>query len=139
MLDHRIGQFEFLDLEGNPEQVKRQLTVLARAGVDGHTVVDEGRRGTPFVLRSRVDQQDLAAGRATYGAYAALIGGDPVQLVWQDLDLDGEDFQVLVLDVVQSRLHALAWGSAGGLNPPSRAWLECDWTLLAIANEVEEP
>ncbi len=136
MLQQRIGQFEFLDLVGNPEQVKRQIVALARAGVDGHTLIDEGSRGTPFPLISRVDQQHLEHGRATYRSYCELIGSEPVELVWQDLDMTLESFQVAVLNVVQRNLHALAWGSAGGLHPPSLAWLECEWTLLAVATET---
>lgn len=138
MLQQKIGTFEFLDLVGNPEQVKRQIAALARAGVDGHTLIDEGSRGTPFTLLSRVDQEDFEAGRATYGEYCGLIGGDPVDLVWQDLEMTiPESFQVVVLNVVQRTLQALAWGSSGGLNPPSLAWLECEWYLLAI--KVEAP
>ena len=136
MLEQRIGQFEFLDLVGNPEQVKRKILALARAGVDGHAIIDEGSRGTPFTLTSRVDQRDLEHARATYVAYCTLIGGAPVELVWQGLDMTLEDFQVVVINVVPRDLHALAWGSAGGLHSPSLAWLECEWQLLAIAMET---
>jgi hypothetical protein len=135
MLLQQIGEFEFLDLVGFPEQVKRQISAIPRAGVDGHTIIDEGSRGKPFTLTSRVDQQDLAQARATYAEYCTLIGDDPVELVWQNIDLSVENFLVVVLDVVPRAMHALAWGSAGGLHPPSLAWLECDWQLLALATE----
>ncbi len=139
MLQQAIGQFAFLDLMGNPEPVKRQIGALARAGVNGHTIIDDGERGRPFQLVSRVDQADLAQGRATFRQYCTLLGADPVDLVWQDLDLVTESYQVLVLDVAQRALHALAWGSVGGLHPPSLAWLECEWTLLAIAIPQPQP
>jgi len=131
-VENRIGTHEFIELEGNPETVKRQVMALVRAGVDGTTLVDEGRRGPPFTLRSKVDMPDLLEARAAYASYCELIGDDPVELVWQDLDLASESLLVAVLNVTQEVCVPLAFASSGGLNPPSLGWLECTWTLIAI-------
>lgn len=132
---NQIGSFYFIELAGNPEAVKQQIALYTRSGVDGVTVVDDGARGTPFVLRSKVDCTSYSVGRATYLAYRQLIGASPVDMTWQDLELASEDVSFCVLNVTQQVLRPILVAS-GGLYPPSLAWLECDWTMIAVANEA---
>jgi hypothetical protein len=131
LVENSIHTFQFIDLAGQPDPLKPQIQVVTRAGVDGVTLVNDGTRGTPFVLRSKVDQTSLATARQTFLSYRDLIGGAAVEAVWQDVDLFAEGTLFEVLDVRQVVLRKLAIG-VGGFNPPSEAWLECDWTLIAV-------
>ena len=130
-MTNQIAGYDFIELEGHPEVPRSQLTVLTRAGVDGFTIINEGMRGTPFVLRSKVDCQSMLAGEQSYRELCELIGDDPVEITWQDIDLE---LSYAVLDVKKVVLRALV-GAVGGLNYPSLAWLECDWTLIAVDTE----
>jgi len=138
LVSNQIDAFAFISLDGNPQALKKQLTPLARAGVDGTTLLDEGSRGRAFTLRSKVDQANVTTGWRTLQEYKDLIGTDPVDLIWNDAELSEDTVQVAVLDVTLARLVALA-GGTGGLNPPSLAWLECDWTLLPIDVSTPAP
>jgi hypothetical protein len=131
LVNNQIGAFQFLDLAGVPDTSKRQVTPIARPGVAGVTLVDEDRRGVPFVVRSRVDQVDLATAWATYLDYCELIGTDLIEMEWQDVTISSTFIFVAVMDVKLVRLHALRT-AVGGLNSPSGAWLECEWTLLPV-------
>lgn len=123
----------FIDLAGFPIAESPQLTPYVRAGVDGVTVVDEGSRGTEFVIRSRGDQADIASAWDAYRGYLDLKGGDPVNIVFQDVPLVDSGIQFVVLDVTPVKVHALGV-AVGGVNPPSHAWLECDWKLIAVGS-----
>lgn len=129
-LTNKIGTFEFFDLAGTPETLKQQIGLFTRAGVDGVTLVDDGQRGAPFTLRSRVDMESLAAGRAEYVAYCDSIGSDPVDVTWRGVALSAEETKFVVLDVRLVDLRGLAV-SSGGLRA-GLAWLECDWVLIAV-------
>jgi len=131
-MQNAIGQFEFLGLAGSPDQLKKRLVIETRPGVDGVGLWEDSSRGHPFTLRSQVDAASVLAARAMYGQYCGLIGGDPVELSWWGISLSGERFKVCVLNVEQVRLTPLL-GCSGGLNLPSRAYLECDWSLIAIS------
>ena len=71
-----------------------------------------------------------------YAGYRELVGGDPQDLIYQDLDLASLDgiAGFAVTDIGMPFIRAIGGGS-GGLRPPSLAYLECDWTLVAIPNE----
>lgn len=131
MIQNRIDTFEFLSLVGNPEPLKRQVELLARAGVDGVTAVRTGARGVRFTLQSRVDAADRAAARSLFLSYRNLIGQDPVELVWYDLPAIAEEFRVLVLDVRPVAAKSLL-SASGGLNPPGLGFVVCDWDLVAV-------
>lgn len=130
-MENRIGPFEFIDLAGNPDTVMPQIGLFVRSGVSGLTLVNDGVRGEPFVLRSKVDVETLAAARATYTFYTGLIGAEPQEIIWQDIDLSAEGTRFSVLKVKQVSCIPID-SATGGLFPPSLAWLECDWTLVAI-------
>ena len=132
-MTNSIGDFQFLALHGDPEPLKEQTTLLSRPGVDGVAVWKTGVRGVRFTLRSVVDAESFAAARQLFADYRDSIGQDPVDLVWSDLSLAGEGFQVIVLDVRPAGIRAIL-GGVGGLNPPSTGWVEADWDLVAVEN-----
>ena len=134
IIQNQIDEFTFIDLAGMPDVVKNQVAVLERHGVDGTTIVKTGKRGAPFTLRSKVDAEDLAAGLQAFNDYTSLLDtdpetGHPVDITYQDQDLSTGGLSFIVLDVKLAVLKAIS-GPSGGLNPPSRAWLECDWTIV---------
>ena len=133
-MTNSIGQFEFLALHGNVEPLKEQTVVLSRPGVTGVAVWKTGTRGVRFTLRSVVDAESFEAARQLFADYKGSIGQDPVELVWSDLSLAGEGFQVIVLDVRPANIRGIL-GGVGGLNSPSLGWCECDWDLVAVTNE----
>ncbi len=137
MMENSIGGFQFIQLAGAIRLPTQAIMVLTRAGVDGVTLVDDGNRGQPFVLRSMVDAADLAVAVDEYANYAASVGGRDdgdqadVAMILNDVDV-GSYAKLHVLDVNLVECRPLR-GATGGLNPPSDAWLVADWTLLASA------
>jgi hypothetical protein len=134
--EHRIGDHQFVWLHGSPEASRQQVEVLARAGVEGCALWLKGVRPEPFTLRSGVDCQSFDHAAAMYAWYRDSIGQDPVDLIWSDWDAAADGFQVVVLEVRRVQTTGLL-ASVGGLNPPSAAWLECDWKLIAVPIDEE--
>lgn len=132
IVENKIDTFDFITIEGNPEAIKSRLAVFARAGVPGVQICDEAQRGEPFQVVTKVDCEDFASARLLYLLYCDLIGSSAVGMTWNGWDLFIENgTSVVVLNVEQLACRALA-AASGGLNPPSRAWLVCRWTLIPI-------
>jgi hypothetical protein len=130
-----IGSNDFLSLAGDPAALRASVELHMRGGVDGLTIARMGKRGAKFTLQSKVDQQDLQTARATFFSnYLVLIGANPVKLLWRDLDMSGEGYNVAVLDVRPVRI-ARQIISAGGFSGSNYlgAILICDWDLVAVA------
>ena len=131
---NKIGPYAFITLRGQPDALKQRLEIVMRRGVNGVGLFRTGIRGEPFSLESAVDAASKAAARTYFRNYKQLIGADPVDLIWSDLELEtGGGFQVAVLDVVPLDIRTLA-SSSGGLNPPSLGWIEARWKLIPIAS-----
>ena len=128
-----IAYCRFLSLQGDPQALTEQPIVLARPGVPGVAIWLTSARGRRFTLRSGVDAEDLGDARAMLANYQELIGTDPVALVWRDVPMTREGFSVCVLDVRPVRVMPML-RCVGGTHPPSRAWLEADWDLIAVAS-----
>jgi len=124
-----IGEFEFLTLHGRPSPPAEQVEVVARGGVDGLGIWRTGVRGQPFRMFSQVDAPSLEIAADEFERYQALIGQDPVEMVQDDVI---RDWKVAVLGVQLVSRYAIMV-PVGGLNFPSLAWLEAEWTLVAIA------
>lgn len=118
-----------------PDGIKRQILVQTRGGVDGNAFWRTGRRARQFTLRSRVDLPTFAHGFLLYGMYAQLIGEDPVPLVYSGSDLSEFGILVEVVDVRMAEHFGTVSGT-GGINPPSLAFLECDWDLVAVRADL---
>jgi hypothetical protein len=136
--ENRIGTFTFISLMGQPLNLAEEVEVITRKGVDGIAASRTGTRGKQFTLRSSVDAPNKQQAREYVEQYRALIGADPVGLVWSDLDMAIEEFYVLVLDVRPVEVTRLL-SATTGLNPPSLGWVECDWDLIAIDSNLNPP
>jgi hypothetical protein len=129
-----IGPWLFISMEpGPPEGFAEQIAVEARSGVNGYDMWKTGQRGRPFAVITRVDPPGatiaaaLAAGRARYRQYEALVGQGPQVIVWANLP---ETFRVIVQNVRRLGLRPVV-GGKGGLNN-GQAILEVEWTLIAV-------
>jgi hypothetical protein len=129
MSNNHIGIFDFRALYGSPEAVKQQIDVLSRPGVAGVALWKQAARGVKFTLKSVAGFATRAEGRSFYVRYCELIGADPQNLTWADLDLlGGESIRVAVVDVRFDRCVAVLNDTAA-----AGALLECEWDLIAIA------
>ena len=127
-----IGPFPFLILADQVVPPHEQVDEpVQRRGIDGTAVWRIGRRGEKFTLRSKVDQPSLDFARLTFAQYQSLIGQDPQTLIQDDYAFAQQNFKVLVLKVQLVALKAIRT-AVGGMFPPSLAWLECDWELIAV-------
>ncbi len=130
-----IHNFACIQLDGNPIPPMQDRKIVQRAGVDGTGIWRMGSRGRKFTLRAGVDVPNMAAGRVAFAAATAFTNADPLVLIQENYDFDLEqDWKVSVLGVRQVDLRAIL-NAIGGLFPPSLAWLEIDFELIAIANQ----
>lgn len=132
-----IGEFQFIALQGLVPTIAEEVSVLVRPGVAGVGLLRTGRRSPPFRLTSQVDVATFADTRTTLAAYRALMGADPVALVWEELLIsETEEVLVAVLncDLIDARAIRT---SVNGINAPSTAWLVCAWDLVLINNAPE--
>lgn len=137
MSAYQLGDFEFLSLDF-PGLFKERPLVLDRPGVEGSAVWLTGKRGKLFTVRSTVDCRDLTDATMLLTEYRDSIGGDPVDMVWDNQAVTTEETKIVVLDVrtVPGRVFRMA-GATPGLRPPSLAWLEVEWDLILVKVEAE--
>jgi hypothetical protein len=139
MLEQSIGPFKFLALRGQIAPPSERIEVLRRPGINGAAFMEMGRVSEEFVLRSQVDMVSPWHAHWWFGEYLKLKEDDPVPLVKDDVDMVSliRPFIVKVIDVKMALIEARI-GGVGGLNEPSEAWLEADWTLVAVELSSQE-
>ena len=130
---NQIGAFKFLDLVGGIRLPQEESELLVRPGVDGVGIKFQGLRGKPFTLHSKVDAEDLADAHTAGRNYQQLVNnGFLYSVAQQGIDYTNFGVEFAVLEVqnirVSGRLLVM-----GGLFPPSLAWIEADWTLIAVS------
>lgn len=138
MATNRIGEFDFVTLHGSPERLREQILVMARPGVEGVALWKTNQRGIDFTLRSFVDVESFAEADALFEDYLDSIGEDPVGLEWSGVEQAARGFNVCVLEVNRVRQSEVLIDTGGLLaSSPGggKAFLECDWKLIAIKNE----
>lgn len=131
-----IGSFEFRTLSKPGMPVERSLSLVARAGVDGHEIWDDGQRGMPFTIRSEVFVGTIEIGYNLIDQFKKLKGLPPVPVIWGNLFPEAALFKVLDVTVPDDGLRAVL--GCVGPGGPYFARLICDWTLLPIYVEPEE-
>lgn len=124
-----IGKFDFRVLgPPGPEPPKQQCEVLARPGVTGVAIWRKGTRGAPQTLRSAAGADTFEEARALFRQYCELIGQGVQPIVWGNIEMDGEQFEVVVLDVRLVSVRRLIRATDDKLGK-----IECDWDLIPIA------
>jgi len=142
---YQIGDFEFLDLRGNPLPVMPSIEVRTYPGFDGGTAWHMGTPPSqPFVMFSREAVDDIAAGVERQQEYAVHVG----QVLtlkylnvehWLGIAAAGglpahPPTKVLVLNVAPMGLRAIRTP----INFDGDAILDAQWTLAAWPVEEEE-
>lgn len=128
---NKIGEFQFLEMEGSPELRKQRLEIIERFGVDGSGVRKTGKRGRPFQIRTMNYEESFESAKAKFDLYKLLIGDDHQEWIRQSVS----EGTFLVLDVVEQDRYAI-FNSIGGIqdDPDHPVNHECChvvvWTLL---------
>jgi hypothetical protein len=123
----------FVTVTGIPDGIRNQYEVIAQKGRDGSYAWLTGARGTPFEITTGVDAASLGAAMTAMAGYRALVSTPVIYRLYHH----GAFFsRVLLLDVRPVTQIPLA-NATGGLNPPSLAWLEATWQMLAINPAAE--
>jgi len=129
---NQIGAFKFLDLVGGIVLPQSMAELLERPGVDGLGLKFTGTRGRPFTLHSRVDAEDLADAHQAGRNYQQLVNnGFIYSIAHQGIDYTNFGVEFAVLEVSNIRVSGRLL-LMGGLFPPSLAWIEADWSLVAV-------
>lgn len=131
---HKIGDKQFLRLDGLPCGLSEQVEVIMRPGVDDVAIWVSGNRGKPFTVRSLVDAATVDDARGVFESYLTMKRQQHA-MQWADYDFLNEAFEVLVLDVQPARPQHIAARKTivGGLNVDDGDdgfFLYCDWTLI---------
>lgn len=121
-----IDDFEFEGLYGRLNPKAEQLEVIVRPGHDGESTRKTGIRAIPSQIVTMHFVADWEAARNAIDAYIDLIGGDPIQVIQNDVDYGL--FKVMsVVDTNQTRAVTRVVGSIIP-NPQVQQW--CQWTLI---------
>jgi len=137
-LENKLDVFAFLTLRGEVVFPRQMIELDQRNGVDGTEATLLGTKGSPFQLMSQVDQASFSYASFEAKQYHDLIEDGAVDLIKDGIDYSiyGLKFQVLNVTIVKCQRITTA---VGGINPPSLAWLEAVWELIAIVDEPEPP
>lgn len=143
MAVNQFGNFEFVsfhrveDRAAPPEILAQQTETVQRPGSDGTGVINLGRKGTAFQMRSFVDTTSQAAAVQLAKLYKGCIGTGPYGIIWGGANYtDLHDVVYVPLEVQIIKVKQLR-ACAGGIYPPSLGGLEAIWTLQPIQIPAE--
>lgn len=136
---NQLGNFQFIAIHGPndvgspPANVATQVEVWQRPGFDGTAIIDLGKKGEPFQMRSVVDTQTPADALIMADLYRKSQGQGPFGLIWNSVNFMTEfDVVYVPIKVEVTKVRRLRTAT-GGLYPPSLGLIECMWTLVPIA------
>jgi len=136
---YQIGDHLFLSA-GFPEPVKERPLLMDRPGVEGSAIWLTGQRGKRYTVITKTDAHNLDHATELFAQYRALIGADPVEMIWAGLPMTNETTKIAVLDVRTAPGYPVRMAAATpSLFPPSLGYIECEWDLVTIPIEEEEP
>lgn len=126
-----IGDFEFISLHKVPFGPAQQLELVEKSGVPGTGIRRLGIRGQVFRLTSNVDLVDFVTATELLHYYRALIGANPVPLVWNGSRSIDYGYLVQVVEVMPLACTNNAT-AVGGLTGGGTGQLQAEWDLLPI-------
>jgi hypothetical protein len=132
---NRIGPFLFLNLQGPPNFTAHQVEPHVRPGIDGTAFRRTGLRGQPLRWRTLVDTPSFASAVTLFNLYLGLIGADPQEVVWADVPLIGQRYQVLEVHPIEMKATLL---TTQGLYPPSLGLLSAEWIVWPVQHTEED-
>jgi hypothetical protein len=127
---YAIGNEEFLDMTA-PDGVKKVVESIEHPGVNGTSFYDLGYHGANTIVRTKVDAVSKEATLDTFTRYAGMVGGYPVRIIYQGVDLSAYHVMYKVIDVRPLTLDGIG-GGVGGLHFPTQGWVEAEWLLKPI-------
>lgn len=87
--------------EGPPPRLAHaQIETLAKPGVNGHSAINLGTRGTPFEVVTTSWFSNQTNAQSELNLYRAAIGGSAVKVEYNGLDMDTQSTRFLLLSVV---------------------------------------
>lgn len=134
----KIGDFEFLNLQGMPQAPERKIEVITQPGRDGATIWDNAvLTDAPFQLTSYTDVESSTEANSTYLSYVQSIGFVARELIHQGVEsylgIEASDplpallpSKVVVLGV--RKVESKGIRVPVGFEKPGL--LVCTWTLL---------
>lgn len=126
MAQFQIGDFDFINLSRPPSKAMKRTEREARPGVANVTMWGVGSMAAPFALISSRDAIDMDDAQNILALYEAIVGGDPVALVWAGYSHG----LVYVHNVapLDDGIFATLQG-LGGVLGTSNAKIHCQWVL----------
>ena len=132
--EYKLGDFKFLGILGNHSPIKEIVNLAELPGIDGTAIIKEGAKGRPFMIRTWVDCANYGQAVGEYNYYTLMSNrNDPLELVICGVSSETLLYRVHVLDVRPVDIRACRLGGTG-LNPPSLAYVEAEWDLIATGN-----
>ena len=122
-----IGSFNFVTLEGVPEDRSPVVNFESRHGVEDVAIfLETTKRGTPFTMRSFRDFASLAAAKTALLSYLAAKGS--TESITYGGTQEPRKYTILNCKPVEEKAIVAAYG---GAETVGRAKLVCDWTLIS--------
>lgn len=131
MIRNQIGEFQFINLSRAISGPVQQLVREVRPGVRGVTFWKTGTRAEPFQLLSVVDAADCDAAEDLLHQYEAIVGADPVAVIWNGKNLAPRKVVVMAVEPLEEGIHQTLIGIGGTLGV-SNGLCRCVWTLNPI-------
>lgn len=131
--ENKIGNFEFIALEGELVPPRQRLVTDDRPGVTGTEFTLLARKGTPFQLISQVDAEDYDDARELYLQYRDLIEDVPQEVVKAGLSCEVEDnYLCKVMDVTPLDIRTIRGAVGNLISEDAEGFLVCRWDLIAV-------
>lgn len=124
---NKIGDFQFLDMEGAFHLRQQQVELIERHGIDGTGLRRQGERGKPFEVVTTNYEADFDAAEDKMDEYLGLVGSDPVNVI-RFSETEGDFF---VLEVRERQPPFGILNALGGLAGGETCCHIVSWTLLA--------
>jgi hypothetical protein len=122
----QIADFMFINLSRPPSKAMKRTVREVRPGVANVTQWGVGATAQPFALLSSRDAIDTEDAQNILALYEAIVGGDPVALIWAGFN-QGLVF-VHSVAPLDDGIFATLLGK-GGMLGTSNAKIHCQWML----------
>lgn len=131
MIRNQIGEFQFISLSRAISGPVQQLVREVRTGRNGVTLWRTGKRANLITVVSAVDAADGDSAEDLLHQYEALVGQNPVFVVWQGKNLNPLKVVVFHVEPLDEGIHATLLGIGGTLGS-SHGFCRCVWTLQPV-------
>lgn len=125
--DNTIGEYRFIDIQGNIEPRGQQLELIVRPGFDGLFARKTGSRGVPFTIRTVSYATTFTTARAATLLLKELIGAEPQEVIKYSVSHGN----FLVLNVREIECRAMVNSTAENTSgPPFQVRMVHEWELV---------